>query len=269
MHQENVSRSQIRPLWLFPTQKSTRPNKNQKKFQPQKRLRQCRDCSMATNVNKINRTENTQQDHTNRKPQKTRYTSTHLGCHFRKLKAQSSNVSFATFHSKETFELWALSFERVFKNVTPSGILCSYETRNLLSLQRCDQTQNTAPAAGANTGIHYWLRLLSWIMKKSRQTLFVFFWSNFPHYYEPLGGAVHLRALPRPYRRRPHTRQQTGPGTDHRASIPEFERQKKWKNTMERACVGKMGLFCGTEIFKTRIGFQVLCKRRWEPGQGR
>ena len=34
-----------------------------------------------------------------------------FGWHFRKLKAQSSNVSFATFQCKETFELWALSFE--------------------------------------------------------------------------------------------------------------------------------------------------------------
>ena len=36
------------------------------------------------------------------------YSQSHLGCHFRKLKAQSSNVSFATFQWKETFELWAL-----------------------------------------------------------------------------------------------------------------------------------------------------------------
>jgi len=41
-----------------------------------------------------------------------------------KLKAQRSNVSFATFHWKETFELWVLSFETAFENVTPSGIGC-------------------------------------------------------------------------------------------------------------------------------------------------
>ena len=41
-----------------------------------------------------------------------------------KLKAQSSNVSFATFQWKETFELWALSFETAFENVTASGIGC-------------------------------------------------------------------------------------------------------------------------------------------------
>ena len=42
-----------------------------------------------------------------------------------KIKAQSSNVSFATFQWKETFKLWALSFERAFENVTPSGIGCT------------------------------------------------------------------------------------------------------------------------------------------------
>jgi len=52
------------------------------------------------------------------------YSQSHLGWHFRKLKAQSSNVSFATFQWKETFELWALRFETAFENVTPSGIGC-------------------------------------------------------------------------------------------------------------------------------------------------
>ena len=33
------------------------------------------------------------------------YSQSHLGCHFRKLKAQSLNVSFSTFQWKETFEL--------------------------------------------------------------------------------------------------------------------------------------------------------------------
>ena len=54
------------------------------------------------------------------------YSQSHLGWHFRKLKAQSSNVSFATFQWKETFELWALGFETAFENVTPSGIGCIY-----------------------------------------------------------------------------------------------------------------------------------------------
>ena len=39
---------------------------------------------------------------------------------------QSSNLSFATFQWKETFELWALSFETAFENVTPSGIGCTW-----------------------------------------------------------------------------------------------------------------------------------------------
>ena len=41
------------------------------------------------------------------------------------LKAQSSNVSFATFQWKEMFELWALSVETAFGNVTWSGIGCT------------------------------------------------------------------------------------------------------------------------------------------------
>jgi len=53
------------------------------------------------------------------------HNQSHLGWHFRKLKAQSSNVSFATFQWKETLELWALSFETAFENVTPSGIGCT------------------------------------------------------------------------------------------------------------------------------------------------
>jgi len=43
-----------------------------------------------------------------------------------KLKAQSSNVSFATFQWKKPFELWALSFERAFENVISRGIGCVY-----------------------------------------------------------------------------------------------------------------------------------------------
>jgi len=43
-----------------------------------------------------------------------------------KLKAQSSNVSFVTFQLKETFELWALGFERAFKNINPLGIGCTF-----------------------------------------------------------------------------------------------------------------------------------------------
>jgi len=43
-------------------------------------------------------------------------------------KAQSSNldVSFATFPSKETYELWALRFRRAFANVTSDGIGCDW-----------------------------------------------------------------------------------------------------------------------------------------------
>jgi len=43
-----------------------------------------------------------------------------------KLKSQSSNVSFHWNVAKETFELWALSFETAFENVTPRGIGCTY-----------------------------------------------------------------------------------------------------------------------------------------------
>ena len=53
------------------------------------------------------------------------YSQSHLGWHFRKLKAQSSKVSSTTFQWKETLELWALSFETAFENVTPSGIGCT------------------------------------------------------------------------------------------------------------------------------------------------
>ena len=56
-----------------------------------------------------------------------RYSQSHLGRHFRKLKAQSSNVSFSTFQWKETFELWALSFETAFENMTASGIGCTLQ----------------------------------------------------------------------------------------------------------------------------------------------
>jgi len=45
---------------------------------------------------------------------------------FSKLKAKSSNVSFHWNVAKETLELWALSFETAFENVTPSEIGCTY-----------------------------------------------------------------------------------------------------------------------------------------------
>jgi len=53
------------------------------------------------------------------------YSQSHLGWHFRKLQTQSSKVSFATFQWKETFELWSLSFETAFANISPSGIGCT------------------------------------------------------------------------------------------------------------------------------------------------
>ena len=52
----------------------------------------------------------------------------YLGWHFRKFKAQSSKVSFTMFQWKHTFELWGLSFETAFENVTPSGIGCTFYT---------------------------------------------------------------------------------------------------------------------------------------------
>jgi len=61
------------------------------------------------------------------------YSQSQLGWHFRKLKAQSSNVSFATFQWKETFDLWALCFETAFENVTPSGIGSTYVHINDMS----------------------------------------------------------------------------------------------------------------------------------------
>jgi len=59
-------------------------------------------------------------------PNSHMYSQSHLGWHFRKLKAQSYHVSFTTFQWKETFELWALSFERALEHVTPSRIGCTY-----------------------------------------------------------------------------------------------------------------------------------------------
>jgi len=59
-----------------------------------------------------------------------------------KLKTQSSNVSFATFQWKETFELWALSFEKAFENVAPSVIGCN---SNVISTrQTCSQRSGMA-----------------------------------------------------------------------------------------------------------------------------
>jgi len=60
-------------------------------------------------------------------PRKMNYSQSHLGWHFRKIKTQSSNVSFTTFQWKETFKGWVLSFETTFENVTPSGIDCIEE----------------------------------------------------------------------------------------------------------------------------------------------
>ena len=59
------------------------------------------------------------------------YRQCRMGWHFRKLfqsselKAPSSNVSFHWNVVKETFELWALSFETAFDNVTPRGVGCT------------------------------------------------------------------------------------------------------------------------------------------------
>ena len=69
-----------------------------------------------------------------------RPTKWHAWWHFRKLPrgvtfsktlskliAQSSNVSFLWNVTKETFDLWALSFERAFENFIPRGIGCIFE----------------------------------------------------------------------------------------------------------------------------------------------
>ena len=59
-----------------------------------------------------------------------------------KLKAQSSNVSFYWNMAKETFELWASSFETAFENVTPSEIGCNINV--ILTRQTCGQRSNMA-----------------------------------------------------------------------------------------------------------------------------
>jgi len=51
------------------------------------------------------------------------YRQSHLGCHFRKLKVQSSNVSFDTFQWKQTFELWALRFKQHSKMSPQAGLV--------------------------------------------------------------------------------------------------------------------------------------------------
>jgi len=70
-----------------------------------------------------------------------------------KLKAQSSNVSFATFQWKETSELWALSFETAFENVTPGGIgyICVY-IHPTCSARRADKSNSHA-----KTQIHIYI----------------------------------------------------------------------------------------------------------------
>jgi hypothetical protein len=66
-----------------------------------------------------------------------RYSPSHVGWYFwklfqsSKLKAQSWNGSFHWIVAKEMFELWALSFETAFENVTPSGIGCMDESQNV------------------------------------------------------------------------------------------------------------------------------------------
>jgi len=72
-----------------------------------------------------------------------RPTKWHAWWHFRKLPrgvtfsktlskliAQSSNVSFLWNVTKETFDLWALSFERAFENFIPRGIGCIFWKRS-------------------------------------------------------------------------------------------------------------------------------------------
>jgi len=57
-----------------------------------------------------------------------------------KLKAHSSNVSFHWNMAKETFELWALSFETAFEHVIPNGIGCT----RMLQRATCNaKTQNS------------------------------------------------------------------------------------------------------------------------------
>ena len=62
------------------------------------------------------------------------YSQFHLGWLFRLLKAQSSNVSFATFQWKETFELWALHRCRRFGRLILTDH-CTYgRTRSILTV---------------------------------------------------------------------------------------------------------------------------------------
>jgi len=68
-----------------------------------------------------------------------------------KLKTQSSSFSFATFQWKETFKLWALSFERAFENVTTGRIGCTFFFSR---------------ASVANTQLNHWTKRVvnTWII---------------------------------------------------------------------------------------------------------
>ena len=61
------------------------------------------------------------------------YSQSHVGWHFRKLfrssklKAWTSLFTETWQKRRSSFELWALSFETAFENVTPSGIGCMYK----------------------------------------------------------------------------------------------------------------------------------------------
>ena len=66
-----------------------------------------------------------------------RYSQSHVGWHFGKLKAQSSNVSFATFQWKQTFELWALKelskmSPQVGLAVYDVGDVCDVHVKNVM-----------------------------------------------------------------------------------------------------------------------------------------
>jgi len=105
------------------------------------------------------------------------YSQSHLGWHFRKLKAQSSNVSFATFQwketfelwnvAKETFELWALSFETAFENVTPSRI-------------GCNMTIDVWLSPYIWLSLYIWMSLYVWMSLYIWLSLYI--WSSLPLY---------------------------------------------------------------------------------------
>ena len=91
------------------------------------------------------------------------YSESHVGWHFRKLKAQSSNISFATLQWQETFELWVSSFETTFEDVIGCTISSGlghilflwntfYYTSTVRGQQECDSSKGGLQNASTTRG---------------------------------------------------------------------------------------------------------------------